>query len=181
MIYQERYGLNANTVIALLGAGAFIAVAILLPDFPLGLAIVILLFFGGGGLLVLGSALSRKVALRVDQSGITLGGPPLRYRTGTRHVPWADIETVMLWRRYVGTTDIAWMGILRRADAPPLRPVPTTSRGHSMRAPEVTLGNVPDARLLDCAKSINGWKIDTAQFATVLQSFAPHVRLIDHR
>lgn len=34
---------------------------------------------------------------------------------------------------------------------------------------------------MQCAKGIDGWKVDTAQLAAVLRNIAPQVRLDDHR
>jgi hypothetical protein len=56
--------------------------------------------FGLGGLTlaVLGLRASRLVALRVDETGLTLGGGPLRYATTTEVVPWSQLRAVRLTR-----------------------------------------------------------------------------------
>ncbi|WP_194814217.1 hypothetical protein [Nocardia sp. XZ_19_385] len=179
MIYEERYGFDSKTALVLVISGVFVAVAILLPDMSAVVRILTLVLFGGGGLLMLAAALSRKVAMRVDQSGITLGGSPLRYRQTTQHVPLPDIEAVVLWRQHTAA-NIPWIGILRRADAPPPSPVPTGGR-RAMNSTAAALSGAPDERLMQCATAINGWKLDTAELKAALQELAPHVRVDDHR
>jgi hypothetical protein len=93
--YEERYGFAPKTL-GLISIGVvFTLAAIFVPTGTL-LRVVWLVFFGGGGVVALVVALSRRVALRVDESGIALGGSPLRYAATTAHVPWRDIEAVVL-------------------------------------------------------------------------------------
>ncbi|MEV6276251.1 hypothetical protein [Nocardia sp. NPDC051832] len=175
MVYEERFGFDSKTALVLLISVAFVAGAILLPDMSPVLRILTLALFGGGGLLLLVTSLSRKVALRVDQAGITLGGAPPRHRSMTQHIPWADVEAVVLWRQR-SASNLPWIGVLRRADAPPLaggRRVMTTAAA--------ALGGAPDERLMQCARAINGWKLDVAGMAAAVQVLAPHVRVDDHR
>ncbi|MFF0614135.1 hypothetical protein ACFYUD_36275 [Nocardia tengchongensis] len=181
MIYEERYGFNPKTILLLLGAAVFVAGAILTPDVSPGLRIAAILLFGVGGLLVLANALTRKVALRVDPTGITLGGPPLRYRTTTQRIPWSDIEAVVLWWQRTPSGRHPWIGILRRIDAPPLQGWPTGSTGQSLLSAATALGGAPDQRLMQCARGINAWKIDMTRLEAALQTLAPQVKLNDHR
>jgi hypothetical protein len=70
-----------------------VAVGVAMPLLPTLLLLAI------GGLALLWGAASRRVAVRVDAHGITLGGSPLRYRGTTMLVPWTDITNVLLWEQ----------------------------------------------------------------------------------
>jgi hypothetical protein len=120
------------------------------------------------------------VALRVDRSGITLGGNLLRYRATTRKFPWADVEAVVLWRQQTAGGH-PWIGILRHVTAAPLPSTPTGVRGRGLVYAVTALSGAPDERLLQCAKGIDGWNLDIARLAAVLGDLAPQVRLVDHR
>ncbi|MEV0251418.1 hypothetical protein AB0H76_32830 [Nocardia sp. NPDC050712] len=163
-----------------LSSALFVAAAILVPGMSPVLRIATLLLFGGGGLLLVAVALSRKVALRVDQAGITLGGQPLRYESGTLRIPWAEVQAVVLWRQH-SAAGIAWIGVLRSVDAPPLPSTPAGATGRRVHSAAAAISGAPDARLLECGRTINGWKLDTAQLAATLRAIAPQVELIDNR
>ncbi|MQY31308.1 hypothetical protein [Nocardia aurantia] len=180
MVYEQRYSFNPKTVFLLLCAAAFVAGAILTPHMSTSARVGTLLLFGGGGLLALVSSLSRRVALRVDATGITLGGNLLRYRATTRQFPWADVEAVVLWRQYTAAGH-PWIGILRHAYAPPLSSAPAGSGGRGLTYAVTALSGAPDGRLLQCAKGIDGWSLDIARLTAVLETVAPQVRLVDHR
>ncbi|MEV0246784.1 hypothetical protein AB0H76_09370 [Nocardia sp. NPDC050712] len=181
MFYEERHGFNVKTVLMLLGGAVLAACMIVWPPDSVVLSAAGLTLFIGGGLLGLVNALSRKVALRVDRSGITIGGAPVRYQTSTRRIPWADAESVVLWKQHSSGSSVSWIGVLRRADAPPLNTARRGALSQRMSSMTATLGGVPDPRLLQCAAAVLGWKIDTAQLAATLKKVAPDVRLIDHR
>jgi hypothetical protein len=86
---------------------------------PLPLRVVIVAVFGCGAFLTVMVPASRKVALRIDASGITLGGNPLRYQAITRVIPWNEVQGVFLWQRRPG---VRYLGVERPPDAPPLSP-----------------------------------------------------------
>jgi hypothetical protein len=75
--YQVRYEWDRRIWTVVCCAAAVILIPINLP-MPLLPTIALI---GGGLLVVLGCLLYRRVALRVDAAGVTLGGAPLRYRT----------------------------------------------------------------------------------------------------
>ncbi|MEU0545592.1 hypothetical protein ABZ319_37535 [Nocardia sp. NPDC005978] len=174
MIYQERHGFTVKTVLVLAICLGFTVLMVIAPIDSLVVEAVGLLLFGCGGLLVLANALSRKVALRLDEGGITLGGPPLRYRSATRHVPWAEVESIVLWRQHSAAA-LTWIGVLRHPAAPPL------PGARQLTPTVVALSGAPTPRLLECAASVNGWKINTPRLSEALRSLAPSVPLIDHR
>ena len=96
-VYVARYGWNRRSGSLIIGAAVFVLLALTVP-MSLALRVVTLVFFGGGTLVFIASIATRRVALRVDASGITLGGSPGRYRSTTCLIPWADIREVVLWR-----------------------------------------------------------------------------------
>ncbi|MFB7329414.1 MULTISPECIES: hypothetical protein [unclassified Streptomyces] len=85
--YQARYGWDLKTTGIVVFCAVFTAAALLLPGMPLLAQILGLPLFGGGGLFMAYGALSRKVAFRVDETGVLLGGSTARYKATTAHVP----------------------------------------------------------------------------------------------
>ena len=68
-------GGTAGSGALIIGAGVFVVIALTAP-MSLALRVVTLVFFGGGLLVFVASIASRRVALRVDASGVTLGAHP---------------------------------------------------------------------------------------------------------
>jgi len=171
-VYQARYGLGGRTGMVIVGSAAFVVLGIVLP-MPLAVRIIDFALFGGGALVMLGAAASRRVAFGVDAEGITLGGTPPRYRSGTRFVPWADIERIVLWTQRLppyGTT-MRYVGVARRPDAPPLGGPRTRAVA---RVTARALTPVPGDILL-ASRAVNGWRLDVDRLAAAVQHFAPGV------
>jgi hypothetical protein len=134
---------------------------------PIALRACVVVFFGAGAIMFARVAASREVALRIDAAGVTLGGYPLRYAATTEHVPWSDVETVVLWHQRVNTVTLPYVGIQRRQNAS--RPSgnrvgDSISRGLvSHVSPEV----VRSSRL------IRGWQLDPQRLAASMDRFSP--------
>ena len=98
-VYEEKYGFPNDYARLLFVCAAFTLGGLIVP-LPWGVRLVETAIFGFGGLTlaVLGLRASRLVALRVDESGLTLGGNPLRYATTTQVVPWSQLRAVRLTR-----------------------------------------------------------------------------------
>jgi hypothetical protein len=79
-VYVARYGWNGRSGALITGAAVFVLIAVTAP-MSLALRVVTLVLFGGGALVFTEGIAARRVALRVDASGITLGGSPGRYRS----------------------------------------------------------------------------------------------------
>ncbi|MFD7444630.1 hypothetical protein [Streptomyces sp. NPDC059909] len=175
-VYEARYGFDRRTV-AVLAVSVLFCAGALIPgaDFSLGLQIAIFVLFGDGGLFMAAGALTRKVAFRVDESGVLLGGSPLRYRATTVHVPWEDITAVVLWQQRVPHTTIPWVGVARPEGAPPL---PGPGQGRFAHAVGEALAPVP-IDLLVASRAVNGWRLDNGRLAAALAHFAPGVELVD--
>jgi hypothetical protein len=97
--YEVRYGFPPSYARLLFVCAAF-AVGSLFVALPPTLRAVELAFFGTGAvvLVVVGLRTTRLVALRADESGLTLGGTPNNYRSTTRVVPWPEVRSVRLTR-----------------------------------------------------------------------------------
>ncbi|MGW2559112.1 hypothetical protein ACWCXB_07660 [Streptomyces sp. NPDC001514] len=175
-VYEARYGFDRRTV-AVLAVSALFCAAALIPgaDFSWRLQIATLVLFGGGGLLMTAGALTRKVAFRVDESGVLLGGSPLRYRATTVHVPWEDITAVVLWQQRVPHATIPWIGVARPEGAPPL---PGPGQGRFARAVGGALAPVP-VDLLMASRAVNGWRLDKGRLAAAVAHFAPGTAIVD--
>ncbi|MCH0538655.1 hypothetical protein I3F58_03580 [Streptomyces sp. MUM 203J] len=166
--YSARYGWDRRTLGVVAVCAAFCS-TVLLPGAPLALYLLVLPFFGGGGLFLACVALSRRVAFRVDESGVLLGGTPPRHRATTAHVPWDDIEAVVLWRQ-TGAAHMPYVGLARREDAPRL---PGAGQGDRARALSGFL--VPDVPpdVVMASRAVNGWRLDKDRLAAAVAAFAP--------
>ena len=82
-VYVARYEWNGRSGGLIIGAAVFVLIALMAP-MSLALRVVTLLLFGGGALVFIASIATRRVALRVDASGITLGGSPGRHGSPDR-------------------------------------------------------------------------------------------------
>ncbi|GAA4671053.1 hypothetical protein [Phytohabitans rumicis] len=98
--YEVRYGFPGGYARLLFVCAAFVFGGLFVP-LPAAVRLVELIVFGGGGLvlLVLGIRATVLAALRVDESGLTLGGAPTSYEPTTRHVPWSELRAVRLSRQ----------------------------------------------------------------------------------
>lgn len=178
-VYEERYRPNPRTILVIAVCLLFTAAALLVP---LGAftRILILALFGVGGVVMLVATFSRKVALRVDDMGITLGGLPLRYAATTVHVPWSEVQAVVLWRRPLAQ-NLPYIGVLRPHDAPPLRGFPTGSAGKLMAGFGYAVSGAPDPRLIAAGRAVNGWRLDLERLTAAVRHHAPGVAVHDLR
>jgi hypothetical protein len=146
--YQVRYTWDRRIWTVVCAAAAVILVVI---DLPMPLLPTIVLI-GGALLAVLGCLLYRRVALRVDAAGVTLGGPPLRYRTAATVVPWPDIEAVELWQRILPSGALVpQLGVRRRQD----------------ETPQLT------------THAVSSFQLDRRALARAVAGYAPHVPVLD--
>jgi hypothetical protein len=174
-VYEARYGWHGRTIGLVVVAVVFDVLAVVLP-MPLWLRVAILLLFGGGLLVMLAGILGQRLALRVDETGITLGSPPLRPASKAQVVPWADIRRVVLWRQalpYAQT--MRYVGLERRHGAPPLAGPRARKAGRiagSALAPHV------DPETLMASRAVNGWRLDPQRLAAAVAHFAPGVQVV---
>ncbi|WP_144119963.1 hypothetical protein [Catellatospora sichuanensis] len=178
-VYEERYRPTPKTrrviAISFLFTAALLVTPVNALTRILGLAL-----FGVGGVIMAIGAFSRKVALRVDGTGITLGGSPLRHAATTAHVPWAEAQAVVRWRQELAQ-NLPWIGVLRPHDAPPVPGTPTGPAGKLMAGFGYAVSGAPDPRLVAAGRAINGWRLDLDRLTTAGRHHAPDVDVHDMR
>ncbi|MFG2821257.1 hypothetical protein ACGFX4_17740 [Kitasatospora sp. NPDC048365] len=175
LVYESRHGWSTRTVVLLVGsllltAGLFLfdpsepvdvkgfqvaAIWIQVPGF---------LLFGGGAAVLGYNAASRKVALRVDSTGVLLGGSPLRYAATTVLVPWSEIAAVELWIQRVGRQKLPYVGVHRHAGLPPLP-------GGTNRLGSAAAGK--PAALVAGSRQVGGWPLYTPALLATVRRHAP--------
>jgi hypothetical protein len=174
-VYVARYGWNGRSGGLIIGAAVFVLIAVTVP-MSLALRVVTLVLFGGGALVFIASIATRRVALRVDARGITLGGSPGRYRSTTRLIPWADVREVVLWRQPMPYgRSVRYVAVARHKGAPPL----AGRRGR--RAGQVTARALTPVSgdMLLASRAANLWRLDTDRMTAAVAHFAPGVRVVD--
>jgi hypothetical protein len=190
--YEERYRWTPNTVTgAALGAASLLT-AILVPAMPLLVRVPLALAGTGGVASCVAYSTSRKVAFRVDQEGVTLGGGPLRYEADTSFFPWEGVHAVVLWRR---TTPPRWaalqwpalrwpalrmsvwyVSVQRHTELPPWAPGGPGLAGpcHDRDAQRP----VPEDLKAGATRGMQAFRVDDARLAAAIATFAPAVQLI---
>ncbi|MEU5534448.1 hypothetical protein [Streptomyces sp. NPDC020362] len=171
-VYEARYGWDLRTTGVIALCAVFTA-GLFLPGIPLFAQILGLPLFGGGGLLMTFGAMSRKVAFRVDETGVLLGGSPVRYRATTAHVPWEDITGILFWSQAAGRASVPYVGLGRREGAPVL-----PGDGPKSRAVLRHLVPVP-AEVAIASRAVTGWRLDRERLITAVAHCAPGVPVYD--
>jgi len=77
--YVERYRWTPTIATAIAGDLAFVAVAVFMSP-PLIIRVLVIVVFGWFAVYSVAGVLSRRIALQVDEAGVTLGGGPFRYQ-----------------------------------------------------------------------------------------------------
>jgi hypothetical protein len=171
--YETLHGLGGRTGPALLLCLLFV-IGVLVAKVPVAVLIAVLVVFGGSGTALLVHGVSGRIALRVDASGVTLGGTPLRYQSTTRFVPWADIERIVLWqRRQPRGGPLVYIGLAGPADAlqADSRVARLAARANALAAPPV-----PGSTYLGL-RAVTGWHLDLDRLAAATTHYAPGVRI----
>jgi hypothetical protein len=180
-VYVERYRWTPAIALGIGGALAFVALAVFFM--PLIIAIPVEAVFGWAAVISVAGVLSRKVALRVDAAGVTLGGGPFRYHATTRFFPWDDIAAVTIWRRYLPFTVGRWtlfaLGPIRYIGLrrwPGARAITPAKRGRAdwpaymAPVPGISAG---------AARNITAFALDQDRLAQAVAAFASSVALED--
>ncbi|MEU7971260.1 hypothetical protein AB0B48_04390 [Micromonospora sp. NPDC049089] len=175
-VYEERFGFTRRDLLLIPTSAVFVAVgvALLRDELLPGLSAIV---FGGAYLLLrLVTVLSRRVALRIDAAGITLGQTPPWPSSHTAVVPWSDIEAVVLWTQQAGPTTVPYVGLQRRPGLPPL-PGSARSRG-LRRMNQALVPHVPPAVLAD-SRPATLWRLHRPSIEAAVRHFAPAVEIVD--
>jgi hypothetical protein len=179
LVYEERYHWTRASTTALIGGGMFMIIGALARPHGPGpwavLQVILVAFYGFCVFCAVLQPASRKVALRVDASGITLGGYLLRYNVTTRVIPWDEVQGVFLWQRANG---IRYLGVERPDEAPPLSPGGTGRADRTLsfsadpQVPPLTLA-------AGAIRSMLAFTIDNARLSEAITHYAPAVELVD--
>jgi len=168
--YVERFGFSWRTGLRIAICVVFVVIALAVP-MSIALRVAGVVFFGAGALVFVRVAASREVALRVNASGVTLGGSPLRYAATTEHLPWADIEAMVLWEQHVRTATLRYIGVQRGPHAPPPRGSRLGDTISTSLVPHVPADLVRSSRL------VAGWRLDARRLAEAVARFSPGTRI----
>lgn len=174
LVYEERYHWTRTSISALTVCCVLVLCGVAVP-LPLPLRVVIIAVCGYGAFLSVIVPASRKVALRIDASGITLGGSPLRYKATTRVIQWNEVQRVFLWRRGPG---VRYLAVERPADAPPLSP------GGTGKADRPALYLSPDPQVpaptlkVGATRGMQAFSVDDARLSEAVAHYAPIVNIV---
>jgi hypothetical protein len=114
----------------------------------------------------------QRIALRVDDHGITVGAPaPLPRRFDT-FVPWSGLAAVYTWRTGAGSWATWHLGLLRSDGARKRRSFLRELAGGSVPA------SVPRSVSYHRRRDI-GWRLDRDRLAEAIRRFAPDVDVIE--
>ena len=177
LVYQERYHWTQTSTTILIACGMFMIIGALAgsPRSSVVLQVLLVAFGGCGAFFDVLYPASRKVALRVDASGITLGGNPLRYKATTRVIPWHEVQGVFLWQR---AFRIRYLGVERPDEAPPLSPGGTGRADRTLSfyaGPQVP----PLALAYGAIRGMAAFSVDDARLSEAITHYAPTVDLVD--
>ncbi|MFD0591168.1 hypothetical protein ACFQZ4_00015 [Catellatospora coxensis] len=125
------------------------------------------------------AAFSWKSALRVDATGISLGGsPPCRAATAA-HVSWAEVQAVVVAPQ--PAQNLPCIGVLRPPGVARLPGAPTGSAGKAAGRVRVRRPGAPGPRLLAAGRAVSGWRFDLDRLTTAVRHHAPGVAVRDLR
>lgn len=164
MVYQERYRLTREVLPAVGGGAMFVFVGFL-PTVPMAIRIVDFSLFGVVFLWIATVLVSRKVALRVDHRGITLGGHVPRYKATTGAIRWKDVNGIQLWAFDYGFGTSHYIRVVRRQGSPRL----PSGLGYN-RLGRTVLGSDFAAN-----RQILLWSLDADRLREVVAQLAPDV------
>jgi hypothetical protein len=180
-IYVERYRWTTTIASGIGGDLAFVALAVFFM--PLILSVAVIAVFGSFAVYSVAGVLSRKVALRVDAAGVTLGGGPFGYEATTRFYPWEDIAAITLWQRYIPFTIGRWtpfaLGPIRYIGLrrpPGAQPITSAGRGRADRPAYMAPVSGISA---GAARNVTAFGLDKDRLTQAVAAFAPTVAIED--
>ena len=146
--YEERYRFPAGFAQMLFICVAFVLGG-LFAHLPALLGAVELAVFGTGAviLLVVGLRMTRRTALRVDESGLAFGAPALN-DPSTERVPWPDVRAARVSRQ-VEAPYLPLITVTRRGGQPQVSKQVKGWRLDRDRFVESVQAFAPDIRVTD--------------------------------
>jgi hypothetical protein len=177
--YEEHYRWTPNTVAGTAVCAAFLLAAIIVPAMPLAVRVPLALAAIAGGVSCVAYSTSRKVALRVDHKGVTLGGGPFRYKAKAAFFPWEDIDTVVLWWRRSTVGSVRYVSVQRRKGVPPMSPGGTgvADQPAFFLSPRPR-NPAPQDLKVGGTRGMVAFRVDDTRLATAIARFAPAVLLV---
>lgn len=175
--YLERFGPTVRDLWMLPVCVVFVVVGVFMARGDRPLVGILAVALGGGYMLLWAVVgLRHRLALQVDEHGVTLGTTQ-PWKSGSAFVPWADIEAVVLWRQRAGRTSVRYVGLLRRPGAPPL---PGSVQSPALRSVNAALvpGHLSGDLVAD-SRPVNFWRLDKQRLAAAIKRFAPHIPFAD--
>src|SRR5580698_97421 len=181
-VYVERYRWTPTVALGIAADLAFVLLTVFFIA-PLFIRLPVLAVFGWFAVISIATVLSRRVALRVDEAGVTFGGGPFRYEATTRSHRWEDIEAITLWKRYLPVTigrwtpfsfgPIEYIGLRRRPGAPSI------TAGGRGRADWPGYMTPVKGVAAGAARNIVAFVLDKDRLAQAVAAFAPTVAIED--
>ncbi|WP_217427971.1 hypothetical protein [Microlunatus speluncae] len=169
--YVARAGFTVSTAFTLFGSAGFVLLGLLLPYEQAGpISLIIVVFFGACGLLSLLDLALRRVRLRVDAEGVTLGGPLLNYRRSTKRLTWSEVRRVVLFR---GIGVITCVGVEPWTGAGVRKPLSMSDELNQLMAPHVP------AAVVRHSVMVHGWRLDRDRLVAAVRDFAPSVEIVE--
>jgi hypothetical protein len=176
--YIERYRWTRTITLSIAADLVFVALVVFVPT-PAIIRIPCIAVFGWFAAYSVAGVLSGKVALRVDDGAVTLGGGPFRYAATTRFHRWEDIERITLWERHIPMEIWRWtpfvlgpiryIGLRRRPSAPQI-----TAAGTG-RADWPAHGAPVGGIAAGAARNITAFRVDLERLTQSVAAFAPDV------
>jgi hypothetical protein len=181
-VYVERYRWTPTLALGVAVDLAFVFMAVFFIA-PLFIRIPVMAVFGWFAVISVATALSRRIALRVDETGVTFGGGPFRYGATTRSHPWRDIESIILWKRYLPFSigrwtpfsfgPIEYIGLRRRPGAPRM------TEGARARADWPGYMTTVKGIVAGAARNIVAFVLDKDRLGQAVVAFGPTVAIND--
>jgi hypothetical protein len=92
-VYEAKYGWNRQPARVIGISLAFCLVMLVVPA-PLWARIFVVGFFGIGAVIITAASLTRRTALRIDPSGVSVRRCVLQPRSAAFY-PWEDVEKIL--------------------------------------------------------------------------------------
>jgi hypothetical protein len=155
--YEIRFRLAGYEALFPVFGLLFLAGGILPPGESLALRVF---FIACGGLFILPFVIllaSRPIVFRADDAGITLGPELPTLQFSSLFIPWADIDTVSLYKR---------VGLSNQRGKSPGTYIEIVLDDREPAAPWAT-------------RRINTWRLDRQRLAAVTAAAAPDIPIVD--
>jgi hypothetical protein len=161
--YEERRGWTTRAIVGVSlalpgGVACFVGFAFVHTFKLLILGAVCAL----GVINLAGGALSRRVVLRVDETGITLLAL-VDKASSDQLVPWAEVRSIVLYK----PRNISMLGIVKSYAGVPAKPL-EPGRSDSPPTPDISA-------------ALDSWRVDVARLKQVVGTVAPNVEVLDRR